>query len=120
MEKTQINETAKKILQETTTQMLGPSACEVLFFHLKQRLGKDPCDALLEDPATFYGEFANVFADATQITLKSFGEILSSKYGCPCSSAEFLELIHKGDEQCREKLAEMMQKIVENYKKTVS
>lgn len=115
-EKAQLYETARKVFEEATVPVLGHSGYEVVCFHLKQRVGRDPFEDLLEEPKTFYEGFEKVFSVGTDILLNCVGKYLVDKYGADCSPEEFLELFYKGDESSKDKMTEIMMKVHEKRK----
>lgn len=116
-EKTQLCKIAREVFEEGTTPILGPNIHEVIYFHLKQRMGRDPYHALLEEPKTFYDELEKVFSKGTNVLLSQVGKCLADKYGADCSSEEFVELLYRGDEPSKDKIIEIMMKVREKKNK---
>jgi len=116
-EKTQLYKIAREVFEEATTPILGSNIHEVICFHLKQRIGRDPYQALLEEPKTFYDELEKIFSNGANILLNHVGKCLADKYGANCSPEEFAELLYRGDESSKDKIIEIMMKIREKKNK---
>lgn len=109
-EKTQQHKTGKEIFEETFTQILGSSATQAIFFHLKRRTDKDPYEVFLKEPNVFYKECKNILLEGADVLLKCVGESLVEHYGAECSPDEFIELLCTGDEPSKVKIKLMMEK----------
>lgn len=112
-EKTQLCKIAREVFEEATTPILGSNMNEVIFFHLKQRMGKEPYHVLLEDPKTFCDELEKIFAKGANVLLNQVGKCIAEKYCAGCSPEEFVELMYRGDEPSKDKIIEIMIKISE-------
>ena len=116
-EKIRLYKTAREVFEEATTLILGSSACRVVYFHLKQRIGRDPYEVLLEKPEIFYEEYENLFSKSVDLLLNYVGNYIVERYGVDCSPQEFVKLLQRGGESSKDKMTEIMAKIYEKSKK---
>ncbi|MFH0748554.1 MAG: hypothetical protein V1915_01330 [Candidatus Bathyarchaeota archaeon] len=116
-EKVQLYKKTRKVFEEAVVPVLGPSGYETVYSHLRQRVGRDPFEVLLEEPKIFYEELEKIFSTSTDVLLNHVGKYLVNKYGVDCSPDEFLELFHKGDASSKDRMIKIMMKAHENWKK---
>lgn len=115
-EKTILYKIAKEVFEEATMPVLGQAAYEAICFHLKQRIGREPNEALVDEPKKFYEEFENILSSGADVLLSHVGKCIADKYGVSCSSEEFVEILYRGDESSKEKIVEIMSEIHEKTK----
>jgi len=116
-EKAVLYQIAREVLEQATVPILGPMASEAVFFHLKQRMDREPGEVLVEDPKRFYEEFVNVLASGADILLEHVGKCITDNYGVSCSSEEFIGLFYRGNESSKEKIVEILSAIDEKTKR---
>lgn len=106
-------EIARRILEEATTTALGPTCNTVIEFHLKQRFGRDPSEVFVEDPRAFYVALKEIFGAGADSIISLIGTFLVNKYGMADNAEGFVNLVVKGDESSKNKLEEILSKIVD-------
>lgn len=104
---------ARKVIEEATTTALGPTCNTVIEFHLKQKFGRDPSEVFVEDPRTFYIALKEIFGAGAESIISLIGTYLVNEYGVTGGAERFVNLVVKGDESSKNKLEEILSKIVD-------
>jgi hypothetical protein len=106
--------TVQRIFSEATTESIGSTfQALIISFQLKQKLGKDPYDVLLDDPKAFYNGLREILGTGADVVLSLVGTFLSKRYGSNHSAEEFLVLFTRGDSQSKHELKELFRRITD-------
>lgn len=92
-------ENLRKTFEEAMGKSLGVSAKEAIIFYLRERIGEDPFKALLEDPATFYGELERIFGNGATILVKLFTDELNKKFNLKHPPETFIKFLTANDKR---------------------
>jgi hypothetical protein len=103
---------ARRIFEEATSASLGSTFHIIISFHLQNKFGKDPYEALIEDPKSFYNGLKEVLGAGAEAVINLVGTFLTVKYKVNCTSEEFVELFTKDSPLSARKLSEIFQSIV--------
>ena len=106
--------TVQRIFSEATTESIGSTfQALIISFQLKQKLGKDPYDVLLDDPKAFYNGLTEISGTGADTVLSLVGTLLSKRYGTSRSAEEFLALFTRSDSQSKHELKEIFSRIAD-------
>ena len=103
---------AQKVFEEATAASLGATFHIIISFHLKQKFGKDPYEALIESPTTYYDGLKEVLGEGGEAVINLVGTFLTAKYNVDCTAEEFLRLFTKDSQLSAGKLSEIFRSVV--------
>lgn len=95
---------------------LGESAGEAVLFFLHRSLGRDPFDALWDDPKSVYHELEKIFGVGTKVLINLLIMEVKRKYGLNMSPERFLELMRSGDQMSIEEIRSFIRKVAETHR----
>ncbi|MEM3386663.1 MAG: hypothetical protein QXN08_03200 [Nitrososphaerales archaeon] len=86
-------EDLKDVLGEVISKGLGETVKEVILFHMRLRLGRDPFDTLWEEPTAFYRTLRELFGDAADLFIDFLVGELRRRYAFHLSKEELLKFL---------------------------
>ncbi|MCX8170733.1 MAG: hypothetical protein N3E47_01995 [Candidatus Bathyarchaeota archaeon] len=115
-EEDSIIEVFRNVCRRALHSGLGESAGEAVLFFLHRGLGRDPFNALWEDPKSVYYEMEKIFGVGAKILINLLIAGVNKEYGLNMNHERLLELMRCGDQMSIEEIRSFMRKIAEAHK----
>lgn len=117
MEKSFVIETFRSIFRRILCSSLGESAGEAVLFFLRRGLGRDPSDALWEDPKAVYYTMERTLGTGAKILIDILITRINQEYRLNMGSERFLSLMRNGNQDSVEEIRVFLKEIAESHRK---
>ncbi len=110
-EKAVILDKLRETFREVIASSMGSSVCEVVDFYFRMNLGKEPYEALWDNPPAFFDILQRVFGSGTEIFVRLLVDGINRKYGLRYDAEVFMKLMGDKNEESKTRFREILRRI---------